>query len=685
MFCLRQELATKIKQAFKKGELNPDKLSDMTSADRRNILAKVVGEENAKQVNLLFEKKLLFKNQEKAMIDWAKEITGMSKEAKGATAEKIRQAFADKKRRLYEPSENENFLNEITSDVYSKKYRTEVSLEEAQMITELSRDVNIYKEKLGDVSKWKTEEFKFTGDKKDAIDFGARKVALDNYVGDLKLEAKKMHLINPLKQKGVSEKYNAIMNNGGVASNFIADNSRSIVASYDNSFFGRQGIKVLLNPRYTKIWAKDFMKSWDDIAKTLKGGNKAGDAIIDGTKAEIFSRENYMKGRYERGKKLDIGTGEEAFPTSLPSKIPAIGRGFRASEVSYEAGAMRLRADVADKAYSMAEKNGIDLTDKFEVGEINRIVNSITGRGSLPVGEATQKTINKAFFSIKLFKGNVDFLLDWANTKRSPFARKLAAQNLLSVIASTAIILKIAQTLNPDDNKDIFNPTSSNFGKIRIGKAMTIDITGGVGGIVIAASKIITQSSTSATTGITKKLGEGYGSQTGMDVIWNFTENKFSPMFSVLRDIIKQKDFQGKRPTAISELKNLTTPIIIENISQFKDETGVNQLIGLIADGLGLNTNVYVYSTDWGESTGKELQQFKEKVGDTKFKEANDKYNQTYNDWLNSMKTNKLFQNLSDGDKQRTITKKKSEIKDKIFKEYKFYYKAQKLKKLPNF
>jgi hypothetical protein len=156
-------------------------------------------------------------------------------------------------------------------------------------------------------------------------------------------------------------------------------------------------------------------------------------------------------------------------------------------------------------------------------------------------------------------------------------------------------------------------------------------------------------------------------------------------MFGVLRDLTKQQTFAGGKPTLQSEVGGLITPIIVGNISQFKGESGAIQLLGLIADGVGLNTNVYAPSTDWGQSTGVEMQQFKAKIGDVKFKEANDLYNQQYADWSKNMKSNSKYQALSSDDKQTIITKKKAEIKDKIFKQYGFRYKTPIKKILPKF
>jgi len=656
MLCLPQDIANKIKDAIKSRKLSPQTLMNMDSAQRRAFLAELLGQITAKDVNLLFEKKLLLKNQERAMYDWAKEITGLSKADKEATLAKIRQTYADKARRLYEPKDNENFLNEITSDIFSKKYKVEVSLQEAQIITELTAVMREAKVKL---------------EKEGISGFGAAKVALDSYVNGLKLEANKRTWVNPLRQIGIKEKLRIVNEDIGTLINFIAENSRAIVASVDNSWWGRQGIKTLITK--PKTWSKNFIKSFSDIGQTLKYGNVKGDAIIDGVKAEIYERQSYLKGLYDMGKKLDIGTGEEAFPTSAPAKIPFLGRLFKASEISYEAGAMRMRADVADQYYALAEKMGVDLTDKFEVGSINEMVNSLTGRGRLPLGAGSQKAINNAFFSIKFFKSNLDTLTLHAGSKMSTFARKQAAINLLRIVSGIGAMLFLAWSLDKDSVD--WDPRSANFGKIKVGNTR-FDITGGMSSLITLVFRIMRQSSKSSTTDIVSKLNDGYGSQTGMDVLWGFTENKFSPMFSVIRDLVKQETFGGDKPTIFSTTKGLAVPIVVQNYFETsRDPNSANLLLAMIADGLGISTNTYTLETKWEQSTSQELMQFKAKVGSQTFKEANDKYNLRLNDYILGLITNPDYKKLSNEEKLELVSFAKDKIKQGIFDEYGFKYK----------
>jgi hypothetical protein len=66
---------------LKSGEIDPAKLVEMTSQERRDFFSKFLGEENARQVNALFESKLLLKNQQQGIITWAKKVAGITKEA----------------------------------------------------------------------------------------------------------------------------------------------------------------------------------------------------------------------------------------------------------------------------------------------------------------------------------------------------------------------------------------------------------------------------------------------------------------------------------------------------------------------------------------------------------------------------------------------------------------------------
>jgi hypothetical protein len=80
--------------------------------------------------------------------------------------------------------------------------------------------------------------------------------------------------------------------------------------------------------------------------------------------ADIVSRPNYGLMKKAGLKVYDVN--EEAFPTSLPEKIPVLGRFYRATEHAYTAFVQKTRADVFDKYIDIARKSGVNLNDPQE-------------------------------------------------------------------------------------------------------------------------------------------------------------------------------------------------------------------------------------------------------------------------------------------------------------------------------
>lgn len=539
------------------------KIVEMTSAERRAFLEQSVGPENAKQANALIESKFLLKNQEQGLINAIRKITGLSEPVKKDMISKVQRLGT-----VLEPKDLDMFL----SDLVEQRLGLGVSIEEAGKIADLARNVEILKEKIPENSPKGSKE---------RLNYGMSLAVFKEYISDLKVKSEsltvKEYLKNP--QQFVLD---------------LANTSKSLLSTLDNSFFGRQGIKTLFtNP---EIWGKNFIKSWSDIGKELKGK----DAMLP-IKADVYSRPNAVNGLYNRSK-VAIGLmTEEAFPTSVPSRIPILGRVFKAAESAYNGAALRMRADLADKIFAKAEKQGVNLGAKTEVESIGKLINSLTGRGSLGTSEAALGNINALMFSPRFLKANWDVLTGHSFGKGldSSFARKQAATNVLKIVGTTAAILTLANQLYPGSvEKD---PRSSNFGKIKIGK-IRFDITGGLGGLLSTAMKLVPTVhkgkwgfySKSPTTGTYNDLTSGkYGAQTALDVWEQFWEGKASPAAGLVRDIWKGQNYQGNKVTPTSAVMNLITPLpiqTVQNVLNSKDSDLV--IIAAILDGLGLSTTI---------------------------------------------------------------------------------------------
>lgn len=635
-FCLMPAAVEKFKAALKDGTVNPARLANMTSEERAKIFEGLVGKPNAQDVNSLFESKLLLKNQQKGMISWAKSVAGMNETVKRDLLDKI-----SRMDRVLDPESKQAFLK----DLASTKLGVGVTHDEAKTIAEMSRKVETARAAMQDGG--------------DRMAFGRAKVALSNYVSDLKVQAQK---IDYKTAPGT-----AAMKTIGR----IPGEAKAINASMDNSAIFRQGWKTLWTQ--PGIWAKNAKASFGNLVKQF-----GGKEVMDEIQADIVSRATYDK--MVRAK-LAVGTLEEAFPTTTPEKIPLLGRAYKASEAAYTAFVQKTRADVFDKYLEIAQKSGVDIENTKELESIGKLVNSLTGRGSLGKAEPVGNLVNNVFFSPRFLKSNIDMVthavgVDVAGSKLTPFARKQAAMNLMKIVAGTAGVITIANAVKPGSVE--LDPRSSDFGKIKTGHTR-FDVTGGVASIMTLASRLATMSSKSTTTGQVNKLNSGkVGSQTGLDVLNDFIDNKVSPAAGVVRDLLKGENPSGEKPTPFNEAKNLFTPIGVQNYEQMsKDPQSANKLLTAIIDGLGIASNTYGPTNPnkgWETSDSKELQQFKAKVGATRFKDASQQYSDQLTKFMDDIVNNNDYKNLSTADQKQVITNQKNKIQKDIFQKNGFRY-----------
>ena len=128
-FCLPKQISDQFKQMIKSGEVDIEKLSSISSKDRVAFFMKIMNERNAKEVNAIFESKLLLKNQKKGMVTWAKQITGMKPEAKNTLIDKIERMSS-----ILTPENEKDFLQSLAS----KRLGADITIEEANKIAEMS-------------------------------------------------------------------------------------------------------------------------------------------------------------------------------------------------------------------------------------------------------------------------------------------------------------------------------------------------------------------------------------------------------------------------------------------------------------------------------------------------------------------------------------------------------------------
>jgi hypothetical protein len=566
-FCLPEELLNRFKTALRDGSINPETMSEMSSAERRDFLKQFVGEEKAVDVNALFESKLLLKNQQAGMIRWAQKVAGMTPEAKRDIISKI-----EKMEEVLNPEDMQSFLE----DLAGQRLGTEVTFDEAKTLGELSKKNAEMREKVKEDSPDGSTE---------RLDYGASNVSLQDYINDLRLSNDKFSLektLGNLKKDPLSAVGRGFLQ--------VASVAKSMKASLDDSAVLRQGWKTMFT--HPQIWSKNALLTFSDIAKQL-GKKATNNDVLNGIKADVYSRKNSMNGNYGK-MKIDIGNMEEAYPSSLPQHVPLFGRLFKASETAYTGFLYRMRADLADTYLKIAEDGEVNLRDKAQLESMGNLINSLTGRGHLGAGDAKLHAINTVFFSPRLVKSSFDFLTAHQLQKDvTPFVRKQAAINLVKVAVGMATILTIAKALDPDSVEE--DPTSSDFGKIKVGSTR-FDVSGGMGSMIVLAFRFAEGQSKSPTTGKVTELNTGkYGGKTSGDMIYNYLENKLSPAASLVNDtLVRHRDFNFKKPTVSGEVQNLLMPLAASNaIEAYTDPEAANLLTIMIADGMGISTNSF--------------------------------------------------------------------------------------------
>jgi hypothetical protein len=593
-WCLPSSTVEKFKQAILAGRVHPERLAEMSSAERRSVLEKEVGE-LAEQVNAEFETKLLLKNRQQGYVNWARKVLGEDTPAGRDVISRVQRM--DK---ILSAADETAFLN----DLAAKRLGTDVSFAEAKQIAELSKRIDEKKAAM-----------EAGGDR---LEYGAALVGLKRYVGDLKGQAERL-TVTDFKNRPIRSAVRTAVE--GVKL------SKAIKAAWDNSSIYRPGNRVMMTS--PNIWRRRALKSFKDIWDTYGGKD-----VIDILDADLLSRENALNGYYKRSK-LDIGVVEEAYPTDVPERamgyvgkkieqtgVPvlskvagrAVGKTYKASQDVYTSFTRGSRADVFDKYIDIAKRTGVELDD-VQLQAIGRMVNSLVGRGRLGSLEQAGQATNIAFFSPKMLKSHVDVLLEpisgggggFTGLKSAEpgtaFVRKQAALNLLKIVGGTAAILTIAKAIN-DESVD-YDPRSANFGKIKVGNTR-FDVTGGMASVAMLASRLATGKSKSSLSGKVRAFNERneegeikFGAPTYKDAIYDFFENKLSPPAAVVKDIAEGQTFQGEKPTVATTIRDLYEPMPVGTYRELsKDPNSAPILLAVILDGLGVASNTYGMTPD---------------------------------------------------------------------------------------
>lgn len=342
---------------------------------------------------------------------------------------------------------------------------------------------------------------------------------------------------------------------------------RSVMASMDFSAPLRQGLGL--------IHKKQFWTSLDDMFKSW--GSEEGFRQVQQSIADkpLFRPRQTPAGKplpsfaESVGLKLtdltDLSSREEALMSTWAEKIPGVRRSNRA----YTGFLNKLRADTFESLIDQGKIFGADGQTNIPLAkELANFVNTASGRGNLGRLEQSATALNSVFFSPRLIASRLQMLNPMYYVMANPMVRKEALKSLFAIAAAGNIVTQLGKMAGGTVEAD---PTSSDFGKLRIGNAR-LDPYGGFQQYIVAANRLVQGRIKSSTTGNEYNLGEKFGRPTRLDVVERFGESKLNPALSFAVGILRGKSYTGQPFDVPEEIASRFIPIFLQDLKTILTE-----------------------------------------------------------------------------------------------------------------
>lgn len=348
---------------------------------------------------------------------------------------------------------------------------------------------------------------------------------------------------------------------------------RAVMASTDFSAPLRQGLPL--------IHKKEFWTSLDDMFRAWVSEENFNDIqksiLMDknGQPNPLFKKRVGPDGKEipsfaeQAGLKLSDLNGLEGREEALMSTWAEMIPGVRRSNRAYTAFLNKLRADTFSSLVNDAKIFAPGSDANMGVAkELANFVNTASGRGSLGRLESSAKFLNSTLFAPRLIASRLQMLNPHYYWAANPQVRKEAMKSLLAVVGTGTALGQLAKLAGAEVHT---NPTSADFGKIKIGD-VRLDPFAGFQQYAVLASRLLSGEVESTTTGNTYQLGEKFGRPTRLDILGRFIEGKANPILSFVTGLLRGKDFVGKPFDVPEELASRVTPIYLQDLKEILTE-----------------------------------------------------------------------------------------------------------------
>lgn len=391
--------------------------------------------------------------------------------------------------------------------------------------------------------------------------------------------------------KKIQEKINAeIPISAGERAKQILASSKSALASYDISGGGRQG--SVLGSRFPKVFAKAEKKSLSYL-KSEETYDRAMAEHATSKNADIYEDWGIDWAHPTRD------FSEEAFNSSLPEKVPLLGRGVSASNRAYTGVLSDIRLGAADNIIKQFEDAGIDVRQWPESWKksMGQYINTASGRGQGKPGGLFEKWapfLNDTIFSPKLWKSRLDMLNPLYYARLKGPARKYAIQSAASFAGIASAILGLAVLAGAEVETDA---RSSDFLKVKVGDNRYDVLSGFQQNLVFAHRQLSGEKKSSQSGKITDLDSGGFGVADRISILGDLIESKSNPVFGLAKAQITGKDNLGNElDSPLSRFSNFSksvTPLSVQDTFKNIQDSGPIGALKSVPGYVGIGSQTY--------------------------------------------------------------------------------------------
>jgi hypothetical protein len=375
---------------------------------------------------------------------------------------------------------------------------------------------------------------------------------------------------------------------------------KSLMASADLSAPLRQG--ALLTARHPVMGlaaAKEMMKQ----AFSQKAQDKWVAALHE---SEIYPYMKHAK-LFLSEPSVDLTAKEEQYISNIAEKIPVWGRVVKGSGRAYNGYLNKLRADVFSQFFYALKQEGVTGAElETQLKSYAKFINNATGRGDLGIGETSALVLNSAFFSPRYVASRFNLLNPVFYAKLEPRTRMEALKTMGTYVGVVSMTLALLSAMGDDDDDFTveLDPRSSDFAKLKWGDTR-FDLLAGFQQWVRMFAQIVTGQKKSTTTGEVVTLGEGYKSDTRLDVLRKFFISKAAPAAAAGMNILRGKDMMGEPITPEGELLKLAIPLYVSDMYEVYKEEGIGKSVATTLPAF-FGVGVQTYGKDKKQPTTRE-------------------------------------------------------------------------------